>query len=68
MLLGFLYTQGIGVERNEATAFAWVLKAAEQGNAAGQAQLGKLYLAGRGVERDYGSAFKWAQKAAEQGN
>ena len=49
-------------------AYSWLLKAAEQGNAAAQNNLGFCYDHGRGVEQNYTEAVKWYRKAAEQGN
>ena len=48
-------------------AYSWLLKAAEQGNAAAQDNLGDCYYYGRGVEQNYTEAVKWYRKAAEQG-
>jgi formylglycine-generating enzyme required for sulfatase activity len=50
----------------------WYRKAAEQGSAAGQANLGYMYLRGYAREgdrkvKDYGEALKWFREAAEQG-
>ena len=49
-------------------AYSWLLKAAEQGNAAAQNNLGLCYYYGQGVEQSYTEAVKWYRKAAEQGN
>ncbi len=66
--LGWMYTQGWGVPRDDTEAAKWWHKAAEQGNANAQGKLGFLYTQGRGVPRDDTEAVKWYRKAAEQGN
>jgi TPR repeat protein len=49
-------------------AFAWLQKAAEQGNPQAQNILSRMYLAGEGVEASGERAFVWERKAAENGN
>lgn len=66
--LGWMYERGKGVKRDEAEAFKWFQKSAEQGNAYGQANLGAMYENGRGVGQDKTEALKWYQKAADQGS
>jgi TPR repeat protein len=46
----------------------WYRKAADQGNAAGQAKVGWSYEHGEGVAQDYNEAMRWYRKAADQGN
>src|SRR5512136_323455 len=41
--LGTLYLEGQGVEQNDATAFMWFRRAADQGNAAAQYNVGASY-------------------------
>ena len=66
--LGYMYENGIDVERNYSDALFWYKKAAEQGNANAQVNLGRMYKDGLGVERNYSEAFSWFKKSAEQGN
>ena len=47
--LGILYSTGVGVEKNDATAVEWLRLSAEQGNARAQSKLGKCYADGVGV-------------------
>ncbi len=68
VMLGWMYSSGDGVEKNEVEAVKWYRKAAEQGNANGQNNLGGMYRDGLGVARDDAEAVKWYRKAAEQGN
>ena len=49
--LGYLYADGLGVEKNNTEAVKWYRKAAEQGYAGAQANLGVMYENGRGVKR-----------------
>ena len=65
--LGFMYTAGQGVARDDAQALAWYRKSAKAGLAKAQANLATLYFEGLGVERDYSQALAWYRKAAEQG-
>ena len=66
--LGWLYSMGQGVPRDDKEAAKWYRKAAEQGDANAQRELGNLYGFGQGVPRDDKEAAKWYAKAAEQGN
>lgn len=66
--LGFAYTEGRGVPRDEEQALAWYRKAAEQGLALAQNNVAFAYRDGRGVLQDYAQAAAWFRKAAEQGN
>ena len=66
-LLGSLYVEGNGVERDDATAFTWFLRAANQGDAAAQYNVGASYAGGRGVQKSYVDAAKWFRRAADQG-
>jgi len=65
--LGTLYAEGNGVERNDATAFAWFQRAADQGYADAQYDVGASYFAGLGVRKDDAQAVRWFQRAANQG-
>jgi TPR repeat protein len=62
------YANGQIVQRNDAEAARWYLKAAEQEDATAQVQLGWMYDTGQGVPQNYEEAFKWYSKAANQGN
>lgn len=67
-LVGYMYANAEGVERDDATAVSWFRKAAEQGDPDGQANLGFMYANGRGVAMSKDEAMKWYLYAAEQGN
>lgn len=69
--LGMLYAMGnpaLGIQRDEAQAFVWYRRAAEQGHAEAQYTLGLCYEDGRGVARDEPMALFWYRKAADQGH
>jgi TPR repeat protein len=53
--------------QNYDAALAQFRKAADSGNAAGQALLGAMYGNGQGVQQDYAQAVAWSRKAADQG-
>ncbi|WP_413491362.1 tetratricopeptide repeat protein [Shewanella baltica] len=65
--LGFLYSFGEGVSRDNKQAVHWFTKAAEQGDADAQFTLGFMYSEGKGVPWDNKQAMYWYRKAAEQG-
>jgi TPR repeat protein len=62
-----MYANGLGVQKNAASAVQWYSKAAQQGDASAQYNLGLMYANGQGVSKDYAIAAKWYRKAAEQG-
>lgn len=66
--LGYLYRDGIGVDKNNEEAFRWFYKAAEQGDAIAQNNVGVFYENGIGIEIDVNKALIWYEKSAEQGN
>lgn len=58
--LGFMYSWGMGVARNDQEAAKWYGLAAGQGFAGAQYALGLMYRAGAvGVPRDYQVAERW---------
>jgi TPR repeat protein len=65
--LGYLYDNGVGVNRDPAKALYWFRKVAEAGGPIGQYNLGNAYLKGRGVEQDPVEAAKWLTLAAAGG-
>ena len=66
-LLGMMFHQGDGVQRDNVKACYWFAKAAEQGDADAQYHLGLQYKKGEGVNRDNVKACFWFKKSAEQG-
>ena len=66
-LLGWMYAQGIGVDRDLAHAFKLYLEAAEAGDLSARNNLGELYETGRGVQADARRAVDYYRQAAESG-
>ncbi len=67
-MLGDLYEQGNGVQKNLTLAADWREKAANRGNIQAQLKLGKMYLYGTGVARDPTKAAHWLNRAAIEGD
>jgi len=71
MKLGENYLNGFGVAQNNAEAFRWFLRAAENGrngNSVAQLRVAHMYENGVGVGRDNAEALSWYLKSASQGN
>ena len=66
--LAMLHLQGKGVAPNRATAFAYMKKAADQGNVAAQVNISRFYLAGIATPRDPGKAREYLEKAVASGS
>ena len=59
-LIGVLYASGLGVERDDARAFEWYLRASMKGHAGAQSGVGWYYEVGRGMpEPDLVRAYLW---------
>jgi len=54
------FFNGLGVEQNKATAYAYAKTAALNGNIWAQHMLSKMYLQGEGVERNIEKAYLWS--------
>ena len=52
-LLGLIYLNGRGVQRNDPEAMKWYRRAADQGDADAQVRIGDMYFEGRAVAQDY---------------
>ena len=63
--LGFRYSEGVDVEKDDTQAFEWTKKAAEQGDARAMLNLGHDYAYGWGVSADADEALAWYRKAVE---
>ena len=57
--VGFAYSLGFGIERNDQLSFEWYLKAAKQGDSGAQRNVGLNYAEGKGVAVNYIEAKKW---------
>lgn len=65
--LGRLYKQGIGVQKNNQTAFNLFLEAAKQNNAKSMFEIGQFYEKGILVSKDIKKAKTWYQRSADHG-
>jgi len=65
--LGYMYENGLGVDKDCVQAIFWYRKAAGLLNPFGQYRLGWMYDIGCGVEKDYNQAVELYRKAAGQG-
>ena len=65
--LGYIYTNGKGVEPKHDEAFTCYSRAAEQDYPSAQYALGNSFYLGHGIEKDYKQALYWYQKSADQG-
>lgn len=65
--LGYMYLNGVGVDKNHEKALLWYRKAAKQGVAEAQHSLGFMYSEGLGTDPVYAIALKWYRMAAELG-
>ena len=66
--LGYMYVQGLGVERDVAQALEWYRKSAEQGFAESLNDLGFMYANGSGVPQDLVQAYVLFTQAASTGD
>lgn len=60
--IGVLYLNGLGVEKNAATAHHWFYRAAAQNYAPSFYRLGRLYDEGNGVARNPAAAAEWYRR------
>jgi tetratricopeptide (TPR) repeat protein len=67
-MLGLLYNNALGVNRDFRRAFDWQERAAKAGDADAMHNLGFTYAEGRGVPKDIAKARDWYQKALAAGN
>ncbi len=66
-LIGWMYREGVGVEKDRKEALKWYLKADQQGYAPSQNEIGIMYYYGTGLEKNYNKSLAWTIKAAEKG-
>lgn len=65
--LGFMYLNGIGVEKDASKAVKLLSAASEKNDAKAQYFLGLAYLHGDGIEKNENKSFALFKKSAEQG-
>lgn len=66
-VLGTMYAQGQGVERNYKLALDWFFKAQALGSPEAMANLAKMYASGLGVPKNNGAALQYYRNAALAG-
>ncbi|CAO3621951.1 unnamed protein product [Cunninghamella blakesleeana] len=66
--IGLMYLEGIGLVKNEKTAFDWITKSAMQGDIQSIGILGQLAEQGRGCKINIESAIHFYSKAASSGS
>ena len=66
--LGYCYSEGIGVAKDEATAFEIYTKCAKLGSDIAMRNLGDMYENGVVVEQNYSVALNWYNKALTAGD
>lgn len=62
------YAEGIGTDKDEATAVTWYRQAAEQDLPEAEYAMGYSYSEGSGVQRDDAQAMQWFKRAASHGH
>ena len=67
-MLGDIYAEGRGVEKNPKLAADWREKSAHRGNVQAQYLLGKMYFNGEGITQDTVKGESWLQRAAQEGS
>jgi TPR repeat protein len=66
VIVGTMYSDGLGVARDSAAALQWLRKAADQNLPLAQVNLGVMYQYGTGVPTDSAQAVAWFRRAADQ--
>ncbi len=67
-MLGRIYSEGLGVDKDDKEAIKWFTKSADNGDADAQNMMGNVYDAGVLVACDKKKAFEYYHKAASQGH
>ncbi len=67
-LLGIMYSDGLGVRKNNTNALKWFRKAGEQDYFVAFNNLYFMYKNGKGTKKNSAEALKWLCKAGEQGD
>ena len=67
VILGDMYSFGLGKEQNFEKAFELYSVAAKLGNLEAMCDLGYMYLVGQGVEKDKSQSSHWYKKSADLG-
>ncbi|MCE9520999.1 MAG: hypothetical protein K8S25_01045, partial [Alphaproteobacteria bacterium] len=67
-VLALRYSEGRGVDKDDAKALSLVTKAAQQGLVVAEYRLGAIYERGIGVKKDLAQARGWYERAAQSGS
>jgi uncharacterized protein len=69
-IVGGMYFQGIGTEKNPKEGFKWLYMAAKNGESTPKSQkiLGQAFLQGNVVPQNYTESLQWYHRAAENGD
>jgi TPR repeat protein/predicted phosphohydrolase len=67
VILGDMYSFGLGKPQSFETAFEYYLKAAELENLEAMCDLGYMYQVGQGCEKDLKKSFFWYKKSSDGG-
>jgi len=67
-LLGLVYREGLGVEKDEDKAFELIMSAAKKEFPSAEFNLGRFYMIGLGCDIDFDKAIKWLTLSADHGN
>lgn len=68
LLLGLMHSEGLGTQRDVASARFWYRRSAEQGDARGQFMLGLSFVEDRESPDAQSAGVAWIERAAGQGN
>lgn len=68
VLLGNMYAEGFGVEKDEVEAFVLYRRAAEKDNKDGIIAVATFYQGGRGVSKNIRLAIEWFERGAKMGD
>ena len=66
--LAQMYSQGLGVARDDTAAIRWYVRAAEQGLVEARYELALMYSLGRGARKDDTKVAYWYGRLAEEGH
>jgi hypothetical protein len=68
LVVGKMYSEGLGVTKNLGEAVNWYIKASLNDNSDAQYLLAQAYYFGVGISEDRNKAFVWYKRAASFGN
>ncbi|KAJ3439309.1 erad-associated e3 ubiquitin-protein ligase component-related [Anaeramoeba flamelloides] len=66
-ILGIMYQEGNGLEKNKEVAFQWFKKSAKNNETTGMNNLAIAFHTGKGVKKNHAKSFKWFKRAAKLG-